>query len=109
MVGADPSSAVRIYTKRWCWFCDAAKRLFASLGVAFEEIPVDDDPGLRWEVSARAGNWPTVPMVFIGDRFIGGYSEAAELHRRGELACMIHQDPMRQLRGASMAAASQEE
>lgn len=98
--------AVRIYTKRWCWFCDAAKKLFASLGVDVEEIPVDGDPGLRWEVSARAGNWPTVPMVFIGDRFIGGYTETAELHRRGELASMIQENSSPEPRGARVAAAS---
>ena len=82
--GAE-SPLVRIYTKQWCGFCFAAKRLFEGLGVEFEEIPVDDNPTLRREISARAGNWPTVPMIFVGDRFIGGFTDAAALHRRGEL------------------------
>lgn len=87
LTGAAPShcSAVRIYTKRWCGFCIAAKRLFTSLGIPFEEIPVDRDPELRWEVSARAGNWPTVPMIFVGDHFVGGFTEASALHRTGNL------------------------
>ena len=85
MTESGSTPAVRIYTKRWCGFCHAATRLFQSLGVAFQEIPVDADPELRWEVSARAGNWPTVPMIFIGDNFVGGYTEAAALHRKGRL------------------------
>lgn len=76
---------VRIYTKKWCGFCFAAKRLFTSLGIDYEEIRVDTNPELRREVSARAGNWPTLPMIFVGDRFIGGYEDAASLHRRAAL------------------------
>jgi len=86
------SAAVRIYTTTWCWYCLAATRLLASLGVDFEEIPVDGNPELRREASARAGNWPTVPMIFIGDRFIGGYSEASELHRHGELEALCRDE-----------------
>jgi glutaredoxin 3 len=86
------SPVVRIYTKRWCGFCFAAKRLFEGLGVDFEEIPVDDDPALRREISARAGDWPTVPMIFVGDRFVGGYTDAAALHRRGELEPLCRGD-----------------
>lgn len=83
---------VRIYTRQWCGFCFAAKRLFEGLGVEFEEIPVDNDAALRREISARAGNWRTVPMIFVGDRFIGGYTDAAALHRRGELELLCKGD-----------------
>ena len=85
MTDGAVSPTVRLYTKRWCGFCFAAKRLFSNLGIPFEEIPIDRDPEQRWEVSARAGNWPTVPMIFIGDNFVGGYTEAAALHQKGKL------------------------
>ncbi len=85
MTDGGSTPAVRIYTKRWCGFCHAAQRLFTDLGIVFEEIPVDHDPELRWEVSARAGDWPTVPMIFIGDRFVGGFTETAALHQKGKL------------------------
>jgi glutaredoxin 3 len=92
LTGGAPSPAVRIYTKRWCGFCISAKRLFNKLEIPFEEVPVDHDPELRWEVSARAGNWPTVPMIFIGDNFVGGYAEAAALHRKGKLRGLCRPD-----------------
>ncbi len=76
---------ITIYTKRWCGYCWAARRLFSKLGLLFEEIPLDGRPELRREVSSAAGGWPTVPMIFLGDEFIGGYTEAAKLHRQGGL------------------------
>ena len=81
----DAQAPVRLYTRRWCIYCFAARRLFRRLGVDFEEIRLDGDPSLRHEISESAGSWPTVPMIFIGDSFVGGYQEAAALHRRGEL------------------------
>ncbi len=85
---------VRIYTRKWCGFCYAAKRLFTRLGIDFAEIPVDAQPELRREIATKAGNWPTVPMIFIGDQFVGGYTEISALHRTGELQLRLaEQDP----------------
>ena len=91
-MASDASIGVRLYTRRWCGYCFAARQLFTQLGVDFEEIAIDGQSGLRQKVSERAGNWRTVPMVFIGDHFIGGYQEAAELLRRGELKQMCFPD-----------------
>lgn len=93
-VSDDPAAPpVRIYSKKWCGSCFAARRLFKRLDVDFEEIAVDRNPELRWEIAARAGNWPTLPMIFVGDRFVGGYTEAAELHRRGSLLPLCRLEP----------------
>ncbi len=80
---------VRIYTRGWCLYCAAARRLFKKLGVDFDEIKLDGRPELRREISAKAGGWPTVPMLFIGQRFIGGYAETAALHRSGALPGLL--------------------
>lgn len=79
------SRAVTIYTKKWCGYCWAARRLLNELGLDFEEIRLDGQRELRRTIAERAGNWPTVPMIFIGDRFVGGYQEIARLHRKGRL------------------------
>ena len=85
----DSPPRVRIYTKRWCAFCMAATRLFDSLGVPYQEIPVDGDPELRRQASDEAGGWPTVPMIFIDERFIGGYTDARALEASGELQVLL--------------------
>jgi len=80
---------VSLYTRRWCGYCFAARRLLKRLGVDYTEIPLDHKPERRAEISNLAGGWRTVPMIFIGDRFIGGYTEIAALHRRGELVGLM--------------------
>jgi glutaredoxin 3 len=77
---------ITLYTTKYCGYCVAAKRLLDRRGLAFEEIDVSNDYGLRQSVSKRAGNYRTVPMIFIDDEFIGGYDELAVLDRRGKLA-----------------------
>lgn len=76
---------VTIYTVRSCGYCVAAKRLLDDLGAAYREIGLDGDPELRRRVSAENGNWPTVPMVFVGETFVGGYSDLKKLHQEGRL------------------------
>ena len=87
------SPPVTLYTRRWCTYCFAARRLLKRLRVPYEEIPLDRRHELRNEISKKAGGWPTVPMIFIGERFVGGYTELADLHRRGELLPAIESAP----------------
>ena len=45
--------------------------------------------GCYASISHRAGNYRMVPMIFIGDAFIGGYDELAVHDRSGELAARM--------------------
>lgn len=67
--------AIVIYTTQYCSFCRAAKKFLEGKGLEYKEIPVDDNPELRAEVSERNGNYRTVPMIEIDGKFVGGYSE----------------------------------
>ena len=75
---------IRIYTTRWCGFCRAAKEHLDTRGLAYEEIPVDDDPTFRQTVFDLTGGW-TVPQILIDERPIGGYTELRRLDRDGRL------------------------
>ena len=77
--------SVRMYTKSFCGFCDAAKRLLEELGADVEEIRVDDRPELRHRLAEENDGWRTLPMIFIGDEFVGGFTDVVELHREGGL------------------------
>lgn len=79
---------VRIYTTPVCPYCVRAKSLFTRLGVAFEEIDLSRDEALRARLSAEH-NWRTVPMIFVGDHFVGGYDDLNELHRAGKLTPLL--------------------
>ncbi len=75
---------VTVYSKDYCPYCDRAKALLKSKGVAFEAIELQDHPGEFAKLKERTGLM-TVPQIFIGDKLIGGYSDMADLDRNGEL------------------------
>lgn len=76
---------VKVYTTKICPYCVAAKGLLTRLGVPFEEISLEDKPELRMKLSQENNGWRTVPMIFAGERFLGGFDDINALHRKGEL------------------------
>ena len=74
----------RLYTTPWCGYCRSAVRLLEQEGVSFIEHDVSSEPALRQRVAAETG-WRTVPMIFLDDAFVGGYTELAALRARGLL------------------------
>lgn len=76
---------VRMYTTRVCPYCQMAKRLLMGKGVAaVEELKVDEDAALR-ETMLRETQRRTVPQIFIGDTYVGGFDDLAALDRAGKL------------------------
>ena len=82
------SAPVVIYRTRICPYCVMAAQLFDRKGVAYEEIYLDGKPAERAALSQRT-SWRTVPQIFIGDRFVGGFDDVARLDRRGELDLLL--------------------
>ena len=79
---------VEIYTTQWCPYCSAAKSLLAQKGVAYDEIDAED-PEVRSAMVRRANGRRTVPQIFIGERYVGGYDDLAKLDRSGELDTLL--------------------
>ncbi len=77
-------SKVKIYSKDYCPYCVRAKNLLREKNIVFEELMMDENPEEYSKLKARTGMM-TVPQIFIGDKFIGGYTELAELNNSGEL------------------------
>jgi glutaredoxin 3 len=82
------AASVTVYRTQQCPYCVAAKRLLGQRGVAFDEVFLDDEPEQMAALKERL-NYRTVPMIFIGERFIGGYSDLKALDDRGELMPMV--------------------
>jgi glutaredoxin 3 len=85
---ADASPTITIYTSNFCAYCVAAKNLLKSRGYNWTEVRVDLDATGRQEMLARA-NRSSVPQIFIGDVYVGGFDELAALDRKGELAPLL--------------------
>lgn len=75
---------VTIYTRQFCGYCTAAKRLLQDKGVSFQEFDATSDPALREEMIARSGRF-TFPQVFIGEQHVGGCDDLFALQSGGEL------------------------
>jgi monothiol glutaredoxin len=71
-----------------CGFSAHTVEILQSYGIPFQTADVLADPAIRDGIK-RYSNWPTVPQVFIGGKFVGGCDIVSELHERGELAPML--------------------
>lgn len=76
---------VTIYTTMLCPYCHMAKDLLRQKGVAFEEIDVNSQSGLRAQMREKAGGRNSVPQIWIGDRHVGGCDDLYALDRTGGL------------------------
>ena len=80
---------VEIYTTLFCPYCERAKALLASKGVAFEEWDAPHGSAARKAAIARSGGRTTVPQIFIDGHAVGGSDDLAALERAGKLDPML--------------------
>jgi glutaredoxin 3 len=75
---------VIIYTTTYCPYCNAAKALFKSKSVPFQEISVEGDSEKRKWLVKETG-MTTVPQIFIGGKSYGGFDDVSALDHEGKL------------------------
>ncbi|HZH51062.1 MAG TPA: glutaredoxin 3 [Microvirga sp.] len=80
---------ITIYTKSWCPYCAAAKKLLEEKGAAFTEIDIEAKPEKRAEMIQKAGGRSTVPQIFIGGRHVGGCDDLYAMDDRGQLEPLL--------------------
>ena len=78
------TTKVTLYTGKSCSYCHSAIALLKNRQISFEEIDVSENPALRQKISDQT-QWRTIPMIFIGEKFIGGFRELNELDQKGLL------------------------
>ena len=76
---------VEIYTRAWCSYCQAAKRLLTRKGVTFTEYDVEDEPARLEEMLGRANGRRSVPQIFIDGAHMGGSDDIHALDAAGKL------------------------
>ena len=73
---------VILYTRQFCGFCTAAKRLLDGKGVSYTEQDATFSPDLRQEMIAKANGRTTFPQIFIDGVHVGGCDD---LHALGTI------------------------
>ena len=71
-----------------CGFSAAVVQALDNLGVAYKDIDVLADPGLRQGIKDFS-NWPTIPQLYIKGEFIGGCDIVREMYASGELQALL--------------------
>ncbi|CAK9178045.1 unnamed protein product [Ilex paraguariensis] len=82
---------VVIFSKSSCCMCHTIKSLICSFGANPTIYELDELPnGQQIERALKAsGREPVVPIVFIGEKLIGGSNEVMSLHVQGKLVPLL--------------------
>ena len=76
---------VLMYCTAVCPYCVRAEQLLQRKGVQeIEKIRVDLQPELRVTMMEKTGR-RTVPQIYVGDEYVGGYDDLASLEHAGRL------------------------
>ena len=75
---------IKMYTRDYCAFCNAAKRLLAKRGLGYDEIRLTGERELEKEMRELTGG-TTVPQILIDGKAIGGYTELVDMDMDGDL------------------------
>jgi len=89
------SNTIVLFTKGtadmpMCGFSARAIAVFKELGRPFKTVDILPDPRIR-QILTSVSNWPTVPQVFVGGKFIGGSDIVVEMFQKGELRPLVEQ------------------
>ena len=71
-----------------CGFSAATMEIFHELGKPFHTVDVLSEPAKR-DAIKRYSNWPTIPQVYIGGKFVGGCDIVREMFHTGELQKLV--------------------
>ena len=80
---------VIIYTGPMCNFCSAAKHLLNKKKVSYTEFNIATDSSKRQEMQEKTNGARTIPQIFIGGTYVGGYQELKDLEVQGKLNSLL--------------------
>ena len=78
-----------IYTGPMCSYCSAAKHLLNKKKANYIEFDIAVDPLKLQEMQERTKGARTIPQIFIGETYVGGYDELKALEKEGKLDSLL--------------------
>lgn len=79
---------IKLYIWTHCPFCLRAIELLEKKGLPYQAISLDGKDAELAALRNKTGQ-RTVPQIFIGEQFIGGYSDLAHLESNNELDALV--------------------
>lgn len=71
-----------------CGFSALVVQIFNEMNVDFKDVDVLKDPVLRENIK-EFSNWPTLPQIYIKQKFIGGCDIIREMYQAQELQNIV--------------------
>lgn len=71
-----------------CGFSSRAVEILKKCGAEFKDVNVLADPAIRQGIKDFS-NWPTIPQIYIGGKFVGGSDILNEMYQSGELQKLL--------------------
>jgi glutaredoxin 3 len=81
-------SAVTIYTKIGCPFCERALALLNTKGAEITNIEAASKPEVRAKMNELSGR-NSFPQIFIGGKHVGGCDDLMALNEKGDLDALL--------------------
>ncbi len=81
-------SIATMYCKKTCPYCVYAENLLTQYGIKIKKIYLDYNLEQRTLMIERTGR-KTVPQIFIGDTYIGGYDDLEKMNLTGQLLDLL--------------------
>jgi len=75
---------IKLYTWAHCPYCNGAKKLLDDKGLNYTDIDIYNDDKTRRQLQEQTNHY-TVPFIFIGETFIGGFTELKKIDFSGKL------------------------
>ena len=83
------TARVIMYSTGVCPYCVMAERLLKAKGVDnIEKVRIDLEPDQRALMMEKTGR-RTVPQIYIGDTYVGGFDDLSALDRQGKLDSLL--------------------
>ena len=79
---------IKLFTWAHCPYCKAATRLLDERGLSYTNVDIHNNPKKRRELQEETGHY-TVPFIFIGETFVGGYTELRDCDFSGKLRSLL--------------------
>ena len=71
-----------------CGFSSMVVGILQTLGLKFKDVNILEDDILRQGIKDFS-DWPTIPQLYIGEKFVGGCDIVREMYETGELSTLI--------------------
>ena len=72
-----------------CNYCSAAKHLLNKKKISYTEFDIAVDASKKQEMQEKTNGARTIPQIFIGETYVGGYAELKALEVEGKLNSLL--------------------